>query len=121
MYNNFNSFIERANLTHGDKFDDSVIMSADPRARLYFNGPRVLIETVYSSGTVFRRAGRVSVTTGWRPSLMLMHRSNAIGSGDLLGSNDKVIAVQSERGYLDVNTHKIVPAKLGYHETKAAA
>jgi acetaldehyde dehydrogenase (acetylating) len=48
------------------------------------------------------RTGRVSRTTGWRPALLLIHRSNAHGSWDVLGPHDIVAAEQHGRRYIPI-------------------
>lgn len=49
------------------------------------------------------RTGRVGITTGWVPSLLLMHRSNQDGSSDVLGAGDRVLAIQSGNRYYDLD------------------
>ena len=112
----FADYKERAKRQHGDKFDSSKLYEADSYARQYFDSERVIIETTYRDGVTWRRAGRVSATTGWRPSLMLMSTVRSMGSSDLLGENDKVVAVKTDRGYRDVHTGNIVKANLGWSE-----
>ena len=62
--------------------------------RHYGTRQRVKVTTVYDNGETFTRTGFVSRTTGWKPALLLMHRSNASGSWDVLGPRDRVVAVQ---------------------------
>ena len=108
------AFIARATREHGDALDTSSLDAADPSARTHFNGPRVVVETEYPNGEIFRRAGVVSATTGWKPSLLLMHRVTDSGSWDLLEPNDKVVAVQRNGNYEEVGTRNNVRARLGY-------
>lgn len=112
----FTEYLDRAKRQYGDKFDSSALYAADSKARDYYQGSRVLVETVYSDGVRYRRAGVVSATTGWKPSLLLMHRVSDIGSSDLIGPNDKVIAVQSGGKYYELRTGKVIAANLGYTE-----
>ena len=112
----FEKYEERARRRHGDKFDSSKMYEADSYARQYFNSERVIVETTYRDGVTWRRAGRVSATTGWRPALMLMSTVRSVGSSDLLGENDKVVAVKTDRGYRDLRTGRIVKANLGWSE-----
>lgn len=117
---NFQEYLSRATRAHGDRFDDEALMSADKRARDYFNGPRVLVETIYRDGSSYRRAGRVSATTGWRPALLLMHRASDSGSSDVLGPLDRVIAIQHGGKYYAIGTSDAVRARIGFHEAASA-
>lgn len=64
----------------------------------YFtSGERVKVVNVADGSAP--RFGTVGITTGWKPAFLLMHRSNAVGSSDLLGPNDRVIAVESGSRY----------------------
>lgn len=69
--------------------------------RPYFHGKRVRVESPYG----YVRTGTVSVTTGHKPGFLLMHRSNDVGSCDLLSEDDRVTAVQYRRGgpYVEVS------------------
>lgn len=57
----------------------------------YISGERVTVRTDYHNGESFVRKGRVSVTLGWKPVLVLMHRRGSRGSSDTLGNSDRVI------------------------------
>lgn len=83
----------RARATHGDKLDLSNVESVSPAIRAYFHGARIEVTRTYEDGETWTRRGRVSVTTGWRPSLMLMPRINSRGSSDLLDSTDRFVRV----------------------------
>ena len=39
-------------------------------------------------------SGTVGRTGGWKPSYMLLRRSDSMGSSDLVGADDKIVAVQ---------------------------
>jgi hypothetical protein len=66
----------------------------------YFNsGERVKVSF---KGEEQPRFGTIGVTTGWKPSFLLMRRSNQVGSSDLLGKFDKVVAVKKGRKYQPV-------------------
>lgn len=39
------------------------------------------------------RRGRIGITTGWAPSLLLMRNATSIGSCDVLDPEDKVTAI----------------------------
>lgn len=98
MSREFDEFVERKRREHGEKFDPSELYE---KFRKYFHTDRrVKIRAYYpDSGETYTRTGRVSVTTGWKPAFLLMHRSNAHGSSDLLTERDEVVAVQVGRKY----------------------
>jgi hypothetical protein len=85
----FASFIERKRAEYGEKFDPSAL---EPVFIPYFESQaRIEVVTKYPEGEAYKRRGRVGVTTGWRPTFLLMHRISDVGSGDVLGPNDKVV------------------------------
>ena len=77
--------MEQGKRKWGDKF---VPPKVTTEQRAFFRGPRV--EVVSPSG--YTRRGTISITTGWMPSLMLMHRRGQTGSWDLLKVDDIVTA-----------------------------
>ncbi len=80
---------------YGERFDSTALA---PQFVPHFNsGQRVRVRFSYGE----EMTGRVSITTGWRPSFMLMRRSSDHGSSWLLGDNDRVVAVQHGRYYTD--------------------
>ena len=94
---------------HGAKWSDENAsdMLNGPWREHYESGQRVRVVTVYGTGPdreEYVRTGIVSITTGWRPAFMLMHRSSDHGSSDLLGSSDVVSHVQRGRTYAPVVT-----------------
>lgn len=77
--------------------------NVDPRLLdAYLSGRRVKVARTYHNGAVETRTGTVSVSLGWHPILLLMHRSDQRGSSDTLDSSDRVVAVQYRREYVDV-------------------
>lgn len=56
----------------------------------HFHGAR--IEVTRDGWT---RRGRVSVTTGWKPALLLMHRRSDRSSADVLDERDHLVRVVS--------------------------
>jgi hypothetical protein len=75
-----------------------------PQQRYFFGGRRV--EVVSPSG--YTRRGRISITTGWQPSLMLMHRKGDMGSSDLLDENDVIVAwIDDKSRRWEVNHDKL--------------
>lgn len=93
MNRELETFQRHARATHGDKLDLSNVESVAPAIRAYFRGARIEVTRTYEDGTTWTRRGRVSVTSGWRPSLMLMPRADSRGSSDLLDSTDRLVRV----------------------------
>lgn len=88
--------IRRGQNEHGDKWDDSSLTEChDSVVDAYRTGVRVRVQ----NGDHIR-TGTVSTTTGWKPSFLLMHRSNSISSWDILGPDDVVIAIKHGRKYI---------------------
>lgn len=54
----------------------------------YFGMRRVEVTGKYEV-----RRGRIGITTGWGPALILIPNANARGSGDVLSPEDKVTAI----------------------------
>ena len=88
--------LEKGRKEWGEKFDSSTMDECGPLFARYFQGPRVRIVTTYDNGETETRTGRISKTTGWRPALLLMHRSSDHGSSDVLGPRDRIVAVQRD-------------------------
>lgn len=89
-------YLARKRREYGDRF----VPPDAPQFVRYFQGPRIKVRTTYPSGETYERTGTVSITTGWKPAFLLMRRSNAFGSSDLLRRDDEVIAVQGGRKYI---------------------
>lgn len=89
--------LARSRQVHGDKFDPSDLFAA-PFGRYWETGERIRVE-----GPAGIRTGTVGMTTGWRPAFLLMHRSSDLGSWDVLGPNDRVIAVRHNGRYVNVS------------------
>ena len=88
----YTEVIERLAARHGAEFEAP--KGVDHLIR-YFGAPRVEVTDTRHG---FVRRGRISITTGWRPALMLMHRASDTGSSDLLGPDDRVTALIDGRG-----------------------
>lgn len=88
-------YVRRATARHGDKLDLGDI----PRKFLPFfqTGQRIRVEMDGREIT-----GTVSVTTGWRPALLLIRRATSTGSSDLLSESARIVAVQHGRTYVPV-------------------
>ena len=83
----------KAPIVHRRELDLSEIEALDPSVREHFGVTRVEVTGTWADGTPNVRRGRISVTTGWRPALILMARANSTGSSDVLRPGDKVTAV----------------------------
>jgi hypothetical protein len=83
----------------GEKFDPSDLA---PQFVEYFeSGERIKVETDHGEWRNIR-TGTISVTTGWRPAFLLIHRRNSDGSSDVLGARDRVTHVQYGKAYRPV-------------------
>lgn len=98
------AYLQRARHRHGDKLDLSNI----PEKFIpFFHGPRLRVRMYDQEIT-----GTVSVTTGWRPALLLMRRSSDHGSSDLLNHDTEILAVQHGRTYVPVENLARDPNKV---------
>lgn len=59
------------------------------------------MRTTYGDEVV-ERTGTVGITTGWHPAFLLMSRSSAMGSSDVLSARDVIVAVKRGRSYVPV-------------------
>ncbi len=88
--------LQRGRARYGDQFSSAAL---DPRFTPYYRtGTRIKVETC---GIVM--TGTVSATTGWVPSFLLMRTRRSIGSPWLLGTKDRILAVQHGRRYVAVS------------------
>jgi len=82
---NYEAYIQRKVGEYGDKFD------ADQLARKFipaFNSEeRIRVKFQFDKV----RSGTIGVTTGWRPSFMLMLTSRSRGSSHLLSDTDEIV------------------------------
>lgn len=92
----FEFFVNEAKRKHGDRFSDASLW---PQFRQYLEikSIRLTVERTYQNGEVYRRTGWVGVSTGWAPAFLLMRRSNSVGSSDVLGADDRIVAVKRLR------------------------
>lgn len=86
----YSEWLEAAKRRHGEAFVEPV---TTPSQRGWF---RRRVEVTSANGYV--RRGWIGVTTGWRPSLMLVHRKNQTGSWDLINCTDAITAWIDKRG-----------------------
>lgn len=92
MVRSYRDYLQMKRTQYGERFSEQDL---DPRFQPYYESQeRIKVRTCG-----LELIGRVSVTTGWRPSFMLMRTSRSLGSSWLLGPKDKIIAVQKGRTY----------------------
>lgn len=84
--------------------DTSDLDAADQFRPYLHSSTRLRVRRVYPGGEVYERTGTVGKTTGWKPAYLLMHRSSDHGSSDLLGPDDKIVAVKypGSRSYTEI-------------------
>lgn len=112
--NDYAAMVERFGQQWGEKFDASALEEVSPIVRRFYGQEtRVIVERTFSDGSTHRRAGRISVTPGWRPGFLLVHRSSDMGSWDVLSADDRVTAVQCGKRYYPVSVS-------GYPDMSAA-
>lgn len=113
---NLYAAIAAAAAVHGDKFSTEAIDSVHESIREHYRAGRVIVETEYEDGTIHRRAGTISLTTGWNPAFLVMSSVSSRGSSDLLeGPHHRVVAVQKFNYYVSLRTGKQVPVNAGWH------
>ena len=80
--NRYDELLTHFRNRYADRFDPSDLeAAADIRRWFVTTTARVKVE-----GPMGTRFGRISTTTGWKPSFLLMHRCTDHGSWDLLGA-----------------------------------
>ena len=89
---NYREYIAKKQHEYGDKFDPSGL--AVKFQHHFESGMRIRIR--FSHGE--EMTGTVGVTTGWKPSFLLMRTSRSLGSPWLLGRDDEVIGVTKYQG-----------------------
>lgn len=88
----YEKFLERKRAEYGDRFIEP--WGANLFSRFLRSPIRIRVRTTYPSGDVFERTGTVGITTGHHPAFLLIHRSNDIGSWDVIDERDEIIAVR---------------------------
>lgn len=85
---NYEAYVAAKRLEYGDRFDVSEL---DHRfAPLLGTSTRVRVKSRY--GEI--EAGRIGVTTGWKPAFLLMPTVRSTGSSRILGPDDQIIGVK---------------------------
>jgi hypothetical protein len=90
--NELSAAVLKLRMLHGEKFSTYSLAS---KFLKFFNGPRIEVRTTYDDGSTYVRRGRVSITTGWAPVFILVHRRNARSSSDILKETDEIVRVVS--------------------------
>jgi len=91
----YGQLLARKAREHGSKWDPSGL--APQFAPYLHSDTRIKVRGPWGT-----RTGTVGITTGWRPAFLLMARTSAHGSSDLLGPEDQIIAVKRGRVYVPV-------------------
>ena len=87
----FRAYVARLQAQHGKRFSATALAE---EFSSHF-GPEYRVKVRFSYGE--EKWGYVSGTTGWVPSLMLMHNRRARGSSQLLSAKDKLIQVRAAK------------------------
>lgn len=96
----FEEYCERQRRRYGDKF--TTAQMPEKFVRYYNSGERVKVRTTYGETEVYERTGTISTSTGWAPIFLLMRRVTSLGSSDVLGERDEIVAVKRGRKYVEV-------------------
>lgn len=100
---NYAERIARGEREWGAEWSARDLEAAAPEIRrAYETGERIKVRREYPDGYVWERTGTVGTTSGWVPAFILMTRSNAHGSSDVLGPHDRVVAHKVGREYVAV-------------------
>lgn len=95
-------YLDRKAREHGARWDDRDLQAARHFAPYLHSNIRIKVRNgLY--GAV--RTGTVGITTGWRPAFLLMSRSSAHGSSDVLGPHDVIVGVLYGRTYRPTELH----------------
>lgn len=103
LYPELERRIARGKRDYGEKFDSSSLEACHALvARFYGTDTRVKVQ--HGEGKdAYVRTGRISTTTGWKPSFLLIYRSNQRGSSDVLRPDDKVIEYWDGKRYVPIS------------------
>lgn len=80
----------------GERFREPA--GADHFGPYLHTGERVRVRFAYGR----EATGTIGVTTGWGPVFLLMRRCTSIGSSDTLGDQDRIVARQVGRKYVEI-------------------
>lgn len=84
----FEQFCARKRLQYGERFDASDLQAHFVSA--YNQGSDYRIKVVFPSGET--KWGHVGVTTGWKPTFLLMRNRNSVSSCDTLGTGCRIVS-----------------------------
>jgi hypothetical protein len=87
--NNFKDYLDRKKREHGEKFDTSNLNAMF--IPFYENGQRIEVDFGYE-----KKRGTIGVTTGWKPSFLLMLTKRSVGSSYLINKECKVVKIISK-------------------------
>lgn len=112
-WDDYRRAVERGTRRWGERFDGSAFEAVPSSIRSRF-GERVILRRTYPGGETWTRYGRLSATTGWRPSLLLVGRDSSSGSSDLIGADDVLLAYGYGGRYVSATTgERVRVADLG--------
>ena len=101
-FRTYSDLVRHFEAQYPGRFDDSELW---PQFRSWvgYDG-RIEVSGEHFAGR--RRTGYLGVTSGWKPAFMLVAKTNSMGSSDLLGAGDQVIARQLADGkYHPISGH----------------
>jgi len=87
---NFQSYLSKKRAEHGNKFDDSNL--SKQFIKFYESAQRIEVEYSYGETKEIQR-GTVGVTTGWRPTFLLMRRISDHSSSYLLDDSVRIVKI----------------------------
>lgn len=85
---NYQEYLERKQSEYGKKFNSSNLNK--DFIRYYENQERIEVDFGYEV-----KRGRIGITTGWKPSFLLMLTKGSIGSSHLINNKCKVLKIVS--------------------------
>lgn len=83
---NYQDYLERKTKEHGSKFDNSNLNKNF--IKYYENNYRIEVDFGYEV-----KRGRLGITTGWKPSFLLMLTTRSVGSSHLINKDCKVLKI----------------------------
>lgn len=90
MTRSFEDYLNRGKIKYGEKFDSSGL--SKQFIPYYENGERIWVQFSFT-----KKSGRVGVTTGWKPSFLLMLRKDSRSSPYLLEDKDVILGIVKGR------------------------
>lgn len=84
---NYEDYLKNAIEKHGEQFDSSKL--SKKFIKYFENEQRIEVKRPYKDESNLR--GYVGITTGWRPSFILLLKSNSTGSSELLDERYEIV------------------------------